>query len=176
MEKKENNDYFAKLGQVFSPEISPIHPLLRKGLNLSPEEQAKSIMDLHNILQNGTGSLSGLSQHTAASDPVGFNQNDAKSFLPAILPINFANSTNNLTNLSNLTTLAAMMNSSPMFLSTMLANQSFSSPLPTPPPSSESGSGSSGEMSDKYANKSGMFQCKYCDQVFTNYRQLKGKF
>lgn len=157
IEKKENNDYFAKLGQVFSPFISPINPMFKKN-----GEDAKSMAELQKLLQNSpNGMLPTFPPIPGMEHLHGINLAQFSAFLPSMIPYSLA---------SQMTpTLAAMMNASQM-MNAALSNQNLSSPLPTPPPSSESGSGSSGEMTSK-----GMFPCKYCDMLFPNYRALKGK-
>ncbi|XP_062584858.1 ras-responsive element-binding protein 1-like isoform X1 [Saccostrea cucullata] len=169
MDKKENNDYFARLGQVFSSDISPINPLIAaKFAQMSPEEQAKAYIEAQKFVQAAMAMpqfFQGMEQFS------GLNASQFKAFMPSLLPLGLTKSSaNNAMSLNQLTTLAAM--TSPAMLTSMMGGQNISSPLPTPPPSSESGS--SGEMSDKYPNKNGVFQCKYCDLVFTNYRTMKG--
>lgn len=170
MDKKENNDYYARLGQVFSSDITPLNPLIAaKFAQMSPEEQAKAYIDAQKFIQAAMAMpqiFQGMEQMS------GLNASQLKAFMPSLLPLGLSKSSaNNAMSLSQLTTLAAM--TSPALLTSAMRGQSLSSPLPTPPPSSESGS--SGEMSDKYPNKNGVFQCKYCDLVFTNYRTMKGK-
>lgn len=169
MDKKENNDYYARLGQVFSSDITPLNPLIAaKFAQMSPEEQAKAYIDAQKFIQAAMAMpqiFQGMEQMS------GLNASQLKAFMPSLLPLGLSKSSaNNAMSLSQLTTLAAM--TSPALLTSVMGGQSLSSPLPTPPPSSESGS--SGEMSDKYPNKNGVFQCKYCDLVFTNYRTMKG--
>ncbi|XP_048748728.2 ras-responsive element-binding protein 1-like isoform X5 [Ostrea edulis] len=167
MDKKENNDYFARLGQVFSSDIAPVNSLIAaKFAQLSPEEQAKAYIEAQKFVQAAMAMpqiFQGMEQMS------GLSASQLKAFMPSLFPLGVSKS-NSAVSLSQLTTLAAM--TSPSMLSTMMGGQNLSSPLPTPPPSSESGS--SGEMSDKYPNKNGVFQCKYCDLVFTNYRTMKG--
>ena len=167
MDKKENNDYFARLGQVFCSDIAPLNPLIAsKFAQMSPEEQAKAYIEAQKFIQaamampqffQGMGEL---------------NASQLKAFMPSLLPLGSSKSSaNNAMSLNQMNTLAAM--TSPALLSSMVGAHSLSSPLPTPPPSSERGF--PGERSDKYPNKNGVFQCKYCDLVFTNYRTMKGK-
>ncbi|KAK3086506.1 hypothetical protein FSP39_019337 [Pinctada imbricata] len=173
IENTENNDYFAKLGQVYSPDVSMMYPFFnRKDINMSPEEQMKAFIEMQKVFQTAAGemmkNLSSPNGLSAGMESMN-NMSQLKAFMPAMMPFNMPGS-----NLGNLTALTAMMQSNPMLLSTMLTNQNTASPLPTPPPSSDSGSGSSGEMGDKYGSKNGMFPCMYCDMVFNNYRTLKG--
>ncbi|XP_076110794.1 ras-responsive element-binding protein 1-like isoform X3 [Mytilus galloprovincialis] len=156
MEKNENNDYFAKLGQVFSPFISPIHPMGKKN-----GEEIKSMAELQKLIQSSSnGMMPPFPAIPGMEHLQGINLNQFSAFLPSMIPYSLA---------SQMTpTLAAMMSASQM-MNAALSSQNMSSPLPTPPPSSESGSGSSGEMNNK-----GVFPCKYCDMLFPNYRALKG--
>lgn len=153
MEKMENNDYFAKLGQVFSPFVSPLHPMFKK----SGEEAMEEIKKL---MQNSpSGILPAFPPIAGLEHLHGVNLSQFSAFLPSMIPYSLA---------SQMTpTLAAMMSASQM-MNAALNSQNMSSPLPTPPPSSES-SGSSGEINNK-----GVFPCKYCDMLFPNYRALKG--
>jgi len=164
LDKKENNDYFAKLGQVFSPNISPVRSSKFKG-----SDESMDFADVQKILQNAsTGMFSGFQSSLSNLDQIPMlNPSQLSAFMPSLMQGAFALSPGNI----SMPTMAAMINASHMINS--LANHSTSSSrLPTPP---NSESGSSGGSSSLSPGDKGLFPCKYCDLVFPNYRTLKGK-
>ncbi|XP_021349975.1 ras-responsive element-binding protein 1-like isoform X2 [Mizuhopecten yessoensis] len=159
-ERKENNEYFAKLGQIFSPTVSPIHPSKK----MEPTENDNDFANIAKILQTSAtgGLLAGLPGHVAGLEQLGLlNQSQLAAFMPAFL--------NSYNHPSFLSTMPAMMNASHMM---SLANQGDPSPLSTPPPSGE-GNSSGGSASSPSNDSKIAFPCKYCDLVFPNYRALK---
>ncbi|XP_060065656.1 ras-responsive element-binding protein 1-like [Ylistrum balloti] len=160
LERKENNEYFAKLGQIFSPTVSPIHPSKKA----ESADNDNDFANISKILQTSAtgGLLAGLPAHVAGLEQLGLlNSSQLAAFMPSLL--------NSYNHPSFPPTMAAMMNASHMM---NLANQGAASPLSTPPPPSE-GNSSAGSAASPGNDSKITFPCKYCDLVFPNYRALK---
>ncbi|XP_033755463.1 ras-responsive element-binding protein 1-like isoform X2 [Pecten maximus] len=159
LERKENNEYFAKLGQIFSPTVSPINPSKKT----ESADNENDFANIAKILQTSAtgGLLAGLPGHVAGLEQLSLlNPSQLAAFMPSLMNYNHP---------SFPSTMAAMMSASHMI---NLANQGTSSPLSTPPPPSEGNS--SGTSASSPSNDSKIaFPCKYCDLVFPNYRALK---
>lgn len=168
-EKEENNDYFAKLGQVFSASVSSLSPFspLFNIANLGKDENGRDLANIQHLLQVVSG-LKGLPS-TCLPQILDkqFALQDRKSSLTSLpqsesafsstLPPN-ASSVSSLSPISSVNVHVSSLNSTP----------------PTTPPASDSGNGSSGSLHEsKLVN--GMLPCKYCYMVFPNFRALKGE-
>lgn len=167
VEKNENNDYFAKLGQVFSTTVPPIHPFFKHA-----DEMPKDFAEFQKMLQNAAaqglmpmqsqmGALFPGMEHLAQMNPSQF-----AAFMPSMIPFGLA------PNMPGFSAMAAAMMTNASMMHAM-SSHNLSSPLPTPPPNSDGGSGGSGSSGDMGEQKCS-FPCKYCDMVFPNYRMLKG--
>lgn len=162
LERKENNDYFAKLGQIFSPTVSPI----RSSKKPVGNDELTDFANISKILQtSASGSLlAGLPAHVAGLEQLGMlNPSQLAAFMPSLMDPYGRPSFSS--------TMAAMMSASHMM---NLANHRAPSPLSTPPPCGE-GNSSGGSTSSPSSESKIAFPCKYCDHVFPNYRALKSK-
>lgn len=157
LERKENNEYFAKLGQIFSPTVSPIDP------SKKTEADENDLSNIAKMLQTSAtgGLLAGLPTHVSSLEQLGLlNASQLAAFMPSLMNYNHP---------SFPSTMAAMMNASHMM---NLANQGTASPMSTPPPPGE-GNNSGASVSSPNSDSKIAFPCKYCDLVFPNYRALK---
>ena len=141
-ERNINNDYFAKLGQVFAPGISPLAPIFSQLPMFKPGQQP-SLDDFHKMLQIAT------------------NMNMLPSMGPGLLSSSIAHSSPS----------KQPPNIPPYISIPPLIPPAHSLPgggAPISKATSESG------IMDP-AGIFGQFPCKYCDTMFTSYKDLKSK-
>lgn len=168
MEKRENTDYFAKLGQIFSPTVSPIKANKSDDGFAEFAEFAKMLQSLSpSGLMNGvTPQMSaGLEQYASMLNPA-----QLAAFLPSFMPFGMGNSGMNMSELS------AMMTQNQMLYNMANKNSGLPTPPPSNAPSNESNSSGGNVSSPGDKNNSNIvYPCKYCDMMFPNYRTLKGE-
>ncbi|XP_053402156.1 ras-responsive element-binding protein 1-like isoform X3 [Mercenaria mercenaria] len=154
VEKNTNNDYFAKLGQVFSPGVPPMFGQLP----IFPPGYQPTLDDFHKMLQVAT------------------NMNMLPSMGPGLLMQGLASGLT-AAHSSPSKPQSSYTPSSTMATSTPKpAHSSVSSPMNVQ--LGREGpllSGPEREINEiKMMNSGGMYPCKYCDNTFTSYKALKG--
>lgn len=154
-EKNINNDYFAKLGQAFTPGVAPMFGQLP----MFPPGYQPTLDDFHKMLQIAT------------------NMNMLPSMGPGLLMQGVpggmvpAHSSPSKPQSGNIpaTSMAATVPKP--------AHRSGPSPI-APQMSHDSGplGGPEKEIKDIKMMNSGMYPCKYCDNTFNSYKTLKSKY
>ncbi|XP_064598701.1 ras-responsive element-binding protein 1-like isoform X2 [Liolophura sinensis] len=178
IEKMQNDEYFAKLGQVYSAKMAEEKPMKQSVKKLAdcPKKSAESFSAVSDM--NGEHSLS--PSHSqfplsgarvgASGSPMMPGSMNYPSSIPARSPmvgqIVSTSGSSHVRMLPGLSMLHAVSLGGP---------PDCPSPTVASPLTDEDSGGGGGELltHDKSTSK-GMFVCKYCDKSFTNYRALKG--
>ena len=140
-EKNVNNEYFAKMGQVFAPGISPLAPIFSQLPMFQPGQQP-SLDDFHKMLQIAT------------------NMSMLPSMGPGLLSASVAHGSPS----------KQPVNLPPYITIPPLIPPAHSAPISSMPKTTDDG-----RMMDPTAIF-GQFPCKYCDTMFTSYKDLKSKY